>query len=95
LRTDEDAHFILNEKKMCTAMHRPDDRQVERHILMGSTKHRAVDALSARPSKIIRTELQSMVKEPSKNGIIRLSPNLHVNNLYLFQAFNIGLNFNK
>ena len=76
-------------------MHRPDDRQVERHIIMGSTKHRAVDDLSARPSKIIRTELQSMVKEPSKNGIIRLSPYLHVNNLYLFQAFNIGLNFNK
>ena len=45
---------------------------------MGSTKHRAVDALSARPSKIIRTELQSMVKEPRKNGIMRLSPYLHV-----------------
>jgi hypothetical protein len=59
LRTDEDANFILIEKKMCTAMHRPDDRQVERHIIMGSTKHRTVDDLSARPSKIITTELQS------------------------------------
>lgn len=57
---------------------RPDDRQVERHILMGNTKHSAVDDLSARSSKIIRTELQSIVKEPSKNGIMRLSPYLNV-----------------
>jgi hypothetical protein len=77
LRTGADVHLVLNEKKNVHS-HRPDDRQVERHILMGSTKHRAVDALSARPSKIIRTELQSMVKEPRKNGIMRLSPYLHV-----------------
>ena len=41
-------------------IHMPDDRQVELHILKVNTKCKAIDDLSARPPKIIRTELQYM-----------------------------------
>ena len=43
--------------------HERDGRQIKRHVLRVSTKRKAIDDMSSRPSKIIRTELQSMTEE--------------------------------
>jgi hypothetical protein len=41
-------------------IHDPDDRGNERQVLRVNAKRKAVDDLSARPSKVIRSELQTM-----------------------------------
>jgi hypothetical protein len=57
--------------------HDPDDRGNERHVLRENAKRKAVDDLSARPSKVIKSELQTMnekslepynLKERKKSG---------------------------
>ena len=61
IRTDSSASMILQQKNPHN--HETDDRQIERHVLRVSAKRKAIDDMSSRPSKIIRTELQSMTEE--------------------------------
>ena len=59
--TDSSAIMILQQKN--SHDHETDDRQIERHVLRVSTKRKTIDDMSSRPSKIISTELQSMMEE--------------------------------
>ena len=58
VRTDAGPSLVIQQKN--DHNHDPDDRGNERHVLRVNAKRKAVDDLSARPSKVIKSELQTM-----------------------------------
>ena len=58
VRTDAGPTLVIRQKN--DHNHDPDDRGNERHVLRVIAKRKTVDDLSARPSKVIRSELQTM-----------------------------------
>jgi hypothetical protein len=58
LRTDAVPTLVIQQKN--DHNHESDDRGNARHVLRVNAKRKAVDDLSARPSKVIRSELQTM-----------------------------------
>jgi hypothetical protein len=58
VRTDAGPSLVIQQKN--DHKHDPDDRGNERHVLRVNAKRKAIDDFSARPSKVIRSELQTM-----------------------------------
>jgi hypothetical protein len=58
VRTDAGPSLVIQQKN--DHNHDPDDRGNERRVLRVNAKRKAVDDLSARPSKVIKSELQTM-----------------------------------
>ena len=58
VRTDAVPTLVI--QQMNDHNHESDDRGNARHVLRVNAKRKAVDDLSARPSKVIRSELQTM-----------------------------------
>jgi hypothetical protein len=58
VRTDAGPSLVIQQKN--DHKHDPDDRGNERHVLRVNAKRKAIDDFSVRPSKVIRSELQTM-----------------------------------
>jgi hypothetical protein len=58
VRTDAVPTLVIQQKN--DHNHDSDDRGNARHVLRVNAKRKAVDDLSARPSKVIKSELQTM-----------------------------------
>ena len=58
VRTDVGSTLVIQQKN--NHNYDPDDRGNERHVLRVNAKRKAVNDLSTRPSKVIRSELQTM-----------------------------------
>ena len=58
VRIDAGPSLVIQQKN--DHNHDPDDRGNERRVLRVNAKRKAVDDLSVRPSKVIKSELQTM-----------------------------------
>jgi transcription initiation factor TFIIIB Brf1 subunit/transcription initiation factor TFIIB len=58
IKTDDGPTTILSQKNEHN--HSLDERKVERHQLRVSAKRKAIDDLSQRPSKIVRTSIKDV-----------------------------------
>ena len=66
IRTDSSAQTVLMQKNQHS--HEPDERKNERHQLRATSKRKATDDITKRPSKIIRRALQDQQE-------VQLQPN--------------------
>ena len=66
IRTDSSAKTVLMQKNQHS--HEPDERENERHQLRATSKRKATDDITKRPSKIIRRALQDQQE-------VQLQPN--------------------